>query len=310
MHTDRPKFAIMGSGGVGGYFGACLARAGLPVTFIARGTHLEAMKQNGLVIETPDKTFSVLAPTTADPSTIGPVDFVLFSVKLWDTEEAASACRSLVGPGTAIVSLQNGIDSEDVLQAALGSDHVMGGVAEISATISAPGRINKVSPFNRIRFGELDNQVSERAQRLAQCLTEAGIDNANDADIHVAIWNKFILLAGMSAMTALTRKPIGEIRSDPDTRLLLERVMTEVFSVGRARGVALSDDAVSERLGFIDTAPADMRASMAIDLDQGRRLELPWLSGAVVRLGAELDIAVPANDFVCRALKLHQMGEA
>ena len=308
MQADRPTFAIMGSGGVGGYFGACLARAGFPVTFIARGTHLDAIAQDGLVIETPDETFSVIAPVTADPATIGPVDFVLFSVKLWDTEEAALACRSLIGPGTAIISLQNGIDSEDVLRSALGSDHVMGGVAEISATISAPGRISKVSPFNRIRFGEFDNRISERTRRLAQCLAEAGIDHANEADIHVAIWNKFILLAGMSAMTALTRKPIGEIRSDPDTRLLLERVMTEVFAVGRARGVALSDDAVSERLRFIDTVPADMRASMAIDLEQGRRLELPWLSGAVVRLGAELDIAVPANDFVCRALKLHQMG--
>ena len=310
MQADRPTIAVMGSGGVGGYFGAYLARAGIPVTFIARGSHLDSIRQNGLVIESPDETFSVRAPATDDPSTIGPVDFVLFSVKLWDTEEAAAACRDLIGPGTAIVSLQNGIDSEGVLETVLGADHVMGGVAEISATISAPGRISKVSPFNRIRFGELDNRISERAQRLAHCLREASIDYSNDDDIHVAIWNKFILLAGISAMTALTRKPIGDVRSDPDTRELLEEVMTEVFTVGQAKGIALSDDTVSERLRGIDGMPADMRASMAIDLNHGRRLELPWLSGAVVRLGAELDIAVPANDFVCRALKLHQMGEA
>ncbi len=308
VQTDRPTFAIMGSGGVGGYFGACLARAGYPVTLIARGAHLQAMNENGLVIECPDETFSVHLPATADPAEIGAVDFVLFSVKLWDTEEATKACRSLIKPGTAIVSLQNGIDSEDILQTVLGSDHVMGGVAEISATISAPGRISKVSPFNRIRFGELDNQVTERAKKLAGCLSEAGIDFANDADIHVAIWNKFILLVGMSALTALTRKPIGEIRSDPDTRALLEEVMSEVFAVGQARGVALSESAVSDTLRAIDGMPSDMRASMAIDLSQGRRLELPWLSGAVVRLGAEFDIPVAANDFVCRALKLYQMG--
>ena len=185
----------------------------------------------------------------------------------------------------------------------------MGGVAEISATIAAPGRIGKVSPFNRIRFGELDNRDSERARLLAQSLDVPGIDHAQAADIHVAIWNKFILLAGMSALTALTRKPIGEIRSDPDTRELLEQVVSEVFAVGRARGVALSNDAVAERLRVIDGMPAEMRASMAIDLSQGRRLELPWLSGGVVRLGNELGVPVPANDFVCRALKLHQMGE-
>lgn len=300
----------MGSGGVGGYFGAYLAKAGYPVTFIARGAHLDAIRENGLIIETPEDTFTVNAPATADPAEIGPVDFVLFTVKLWDTEEAARACKPLIKSGTAVVSLQNGIDSEDILQAVLGAEHVMGGVAEISATITEPGRISKVSPFNRIRFGELDNRNSERAQTLARCLADADIDHDIEADIHAAIWNKFMLLTGISAMTALTRKPIGEIRTDPDTRPLLEQIVAEVFAVGRAKGVGLSDDAVEQRIRAIDGMPDAMRASMAIDLSHGRRLELPWLSGAVVRLGSDLKVPVPANDFVCRALKLHQMGEA
>lgn len=308
MEPDRPTISIMGSGGVGGYFGACLARAGFPVTFIARGAHLDAIRQNGLVVECPDETFAVAAPATEDPGEIGAVDFVFFSVKLWDTEEAARACRPLVGPGTAVVSLQNGIDSEDILQAVLGVEHVMGGVAEISATISAPGRISKVSPFSRIRFGELDNQVTERVQRLARCLSEAAIDHQREPDIHAAIWNKFIFLTGLSAMTALTRMPVGAIRKDAETRALLEQVMHEVVDVARAKGINLSSGAVAERMRMIDTLPEDMRASMAIDLSQGRRLELPWLSGAVVRLGAELGISVQANDFICKALKLHQNG--
>lgn len=309
MQADHPAFAIMGSGGVGGYFGAHLARAGFPVTFIARGAHLEAISKNGLVIECPEETFTVRAPATADPAEIGAVDFVLFSVKLWDTEEAAKACRPLIKRGTAVVSLQNGVDSEEILQAVLGTNHVMGGVAEISATISAPGHISKVSPFNRIRFGELDNKASERTQRLARCLSEAGIDYEKEADIHAAIWNKFIFLTGLSAMTALTRKPAGAIRSDPDTRSLLEQIMSEVIAVARAKGINLETDSVADRMRMIDNLPEGMRASMAIDLSQGRRLELPWLSGAVVRLGNELGVPVPANDFVCRALKLHQMGE-
>lgn len=308
MQSDRPAFAIMGSGGVGGYFGAYLARAGFPVTFIARGAHLDAIRENGLIVECPEETFTVSAAATADPGEIGVVDFILFSVKLWDTETAAMACRPLIKPGTAAISLQNGIDAEDVLQSALGADHVMGGVAEISATISAPGRISKVSPFNRIRFGELDNRSSNRVEQLAACLSEAGIDHRQEPDIHAAIWSKFIFLTGLSAMTALTRMPVGKIRSDPDTRALLEQVIVEVITIARASGIDLPADAVTDRMRMIDNLPDAMRASMAIDLSQGRRLELPWLSGAGVRLGAEFGIPVPANDFVCKALKLHQMG--
>jgi 2-dehydropantoate 2-reductase len=305
----QPTFAVMGSGGVGGYFGARLAQAGYPVTFIARGAHLRAIRDNGLTVEGPEDALHVTADATDSPAEIGPVDFVLFCVKLWDTEDAARACAPLIGPETAVVSLQNGVESEDMLAAVLGAQHVMGGVAEIAASITAPGLIHKLSPFHIIRFGELDGRPSARGARLERCLADAGIQTFYSDDIQADIWRKFIFLVGLSALTALTRMPIGPVRDNPDTRALFQQVMQETFAVARARGVALADDTVAQRMAFVDTLPPDMRASMAIDLSQGRRLELPWLSGAVVRLGAETDVDTPANGFIATALKLHVMGD-
>lgn len=308
MITSRPSFAIMGSGGVGGYFGARLARAGFDTTFVARGAHLQAMRQSGLRVEDTGESFSVPAKATDDPREIGPVDFVLFAVKLWDTADAGAACKPLVGSDTAVVSLLNGIDSEEMLESILGRGHVMGGVAEVSATIVAPGYIRKLSQIGLIRFGELDRRRSVRAEKLARALSDAGIGADLSVDINIAIWNKFVFLTGLSAMTALTRHPIGKVRADPDTRDLLKDIMMEALRVGQAAGVPIDDAVVAERLQFIDNLTAEIRASMAVDLIAGRRLELPWLSGAVVRKGAELGIPTPANAFVCKALKLDVMG--
>ena len=218
MTQSRPSFAIMGSGGIGGYFGARLARSGFDTTFVARGTHLQAIRQSGLRVEDGDESFSIKGKATDDPRDIGPVAFVLFAVKLWDMAEAGAACRPLAGPDTAVVSLLNGVESEGMLASILGADHVMGGVAEISATIAAPGVIKKVSPFALIRFGELDRRRSPRAQVLAAALSEAGIGVDLSEDINLAIWNKFVFLTGLSAITAITRHPIGRVRADPDTR--------------------------------------------------------------------------------------------
>jgi 2-dehydropantoate 2-reductase len=308
MITSRPSFAIMGSGGVGGYFGARLARAGFDTTFVARGAHLRAMRESGLRVEDTGESFSVPAKATDNPREIGPVDFVLFAVKLWDTADAGGACKPLVGSDTAVVSLLNGIDSEEMLESILGRGHVMGGVAEVSATIAAPGSIKKLSQIGLIRFGELDRRRSVRAEKLARALSDAGIGADLSVDINIAIWNKFVFLTGLSAMTALTRHPIGKVRADPDTRDLLKEIMMEALRVGQAAGVPIDDAIIDERLQFIDTLTPEIRASMAIDLIAGRRLELPWLSGAVVRKGAELGIPTPANAFVCKALKLDVMG--
>jgi 2-dehydropantoate 2-reductase len=308
MDPSEPTFAIMGSGGVGGYFGARLARFGFATTLIARGAHLQAMRRSGLRIETPEEVFSVEVRATDDPREIGPVDFVLFAVKLWDMETAGAACRPLIGPSTAVVSLQNGVNSEQALASILGARHVMGGVAEISVRIVEPGLIKRISDRALIQFGELDRHRSDRSKRLAKALLQAGIETDHTADINVAIWNKFVFLTGLSAMTALTRHPIGKVRAEPETRDLLKQIMCEALRVAQASGVPIPDAVVAERLQFIDGLPAHVRASMAVDLAAGRRLELPWLSGTVVRNGAELRVPTPANAFVCQALKLDVMG--
>jgi 2-dehydropantoate 2-reductase len=306
--VGKPRFAIMGSGGVGGYFGALLARGGFDTTFIARGPHLQAMHQSGLRIEGPDEHFTVRVKSTDDPREIGPVDFVLFAVKLWDTKTAAAACRALIGRDTAVVSLQNGVSSELVLSSIVGCRHVMGGVAEISARIVEPGCLERISERKLIQFGEMHRQQSARAQSLHGALIEAGIEIELSEDINVTIWNKFVFLTGLSAMTALTGHPVGRLREDPDTRELLEQIMNEALRVAQASGVPIRDAVVAERLQFIDGLPAQIRASMAIDRAAGRQLELPWLSGAVVRKGTELGLPTPANRFVCQALKLDAMG--
>ena len=304
----KPRFAIMGSGGVGGYFGARLAHSGFDTTFVARGAHLQAMRRSGIRIEGPDECFTVRVRATDDSREVGPVDFVLFAVKLWDTETAAAACRPLIGRDTAVLSLQNGVSSEPALASIVGCRYVMGGVAEISARITAPGCITRISERKLIQFGELDRRQSARGQSLGGALIEAGIETELSEDINVTIWNKFVFLTGLSAMTTLTGHPVGKLREDPDTRELLEQIMKEALRVAQASGVPIHDAVIAERLRFIDGLSAQIRASMAVDRAAGRQLELPWLSGTVARKGAELGIPTPANRFVCQALKLDVMG--
>jgi 2-dehydropantoate 2-reductase len=205
--------------------------------------------------------------------------------------------------------LQNGVEAEAELASIIGKQHVMGGVAEMSAFIAEPGTVERVGPISVIRFGELCGGISERAQRLEEALTTAHIDCDLSSDINQAIWRKFVLLVGLSALTTLTRKPIGDVRDDPDTCALLEQVMQETFKVARAKGVNLPEDFVADRMAFIAKWPPEIRASMAVDLERGKPLELPWLSGAVVRLGKQLGVPTPANAFVVTALKLYVDGD-
>lgn len=307
--AQRPRFAIMGSGGVGGYFGGRLAQAGFDVCFIARGAHLAAIRKSGLRINSAFGDIHINpARATDNPTDIGLVDFVLFATKLWDTESAGEACRPLIGPKTAVISLQNGVDGVNCLSAILGRDHVMGGVAGISSVIGEPGVIDHLSDFAEIFFGEIDGTHSPRAERLAAAFDEAGIAAKMPDDIRQTIWLKFIFLVGLSALTSLTRKPIGPLREDPDCRALLIAVMTETAIVARAKGVGLNQDVAQERLAFIDDLPALMMSSMAGDLARGNRLELEWLSGAVSLMGREHGVQTPANDFIYAALKLSASG--
>ena len=303
------NFAIMGSGGVGGYFGGRLAAAGFDVAFIARGAHLEAIRAAGLRIESPLGEALIHPARASDsPADIGPVDTLLFATKLWDTEAAAEACRPLVGPETAVISLQNGIDAADRLAAVLGRDRVMGGVSQIAAVIKAPGVIAHNSDFARITFGEFDGLRSPRAEGLLAALEAAGIEATLSDDIVAAIWLKFIFLVAFSALTSITRLPIGPVREDPETRGLLVQIMSETAAVARAQGVTLDAGIVDTTLAFVDRTPATMRSSMAGDLARGNRLELEWLSGAVVRIGKARGVATPANAFIATALKLCAQG--
>jgi 2-dehydropantoate 2-reductase len=304
------RIAIMGAGGVGGYLGGRLAAGGQDVTFIARGTHLAAIRQRGLRIESAGRGDVTIEPATAsdDPATVGPVDLVVFAVKLYDSESAARATRPLIGPQTGVVTFQNGVDSVGVLSEALGREHVIGGVAQIAAVIAAPGVIRHTGTLAQFQIGELDGGQSERLAALARALEQAGVDHQVSDDIERDIWAKMVFLATFAGLTALIRLPIGPIREDPETRALYRDGMAEALAVARAQGIGLPEDFVDKALARTDQLPAQMKSSLLEDLERGKRLELPWLSGAIVRMGRELGVLTPIHGFITAALKLHASG--
>lgn len=298
------KIAMMGSGGVGGYFGGRLADSGVNVHFIARGDHLAAIRANGLAIESGlEDALIQPAQATDDPADIGPVDYVVIGVKLWDTEAAGHAVQPLLGPETAVASLQNGIECDDILAGIVGRERLIGGVANIAASIARPGVIHHLGTMQRIFIGEYGGAATPRLTALHDALLGAGVDAETSTDIERTIWEKFVFLVGLSATTTSLRTTIGPIREDADHRTMLREVMEETAAVGRARGVALAEGFAGDRMAFVDGLPADMTSSMHHDLERGNRLELDWLGGAVVRLGDELGMPVPRNRAVYDALK-------
>jgi len=303
------RIAVMGSGGVGGYFGARLASAGCDITFIARGAHLEAMRSSGLLVKSQLGDIRIETPrVTADPAGIGTVDLVLFGVKLWDTEAAARAIVPLVGPQTGVVSFQNGVLKDALLRSILGEKAVMGGVCYIAATIARPGVIEHSGTMQKLVFGETDGKPSARVQDLLEACRGAGIDAEASADIRRATWEKFVFLVGLSATTATMRAPVGAVRAHPRSRAMLLAAMQEVVAVGRAEGVALANDFAENRLAFCDSLPPGMNASMRNDLERGNRLEVDWLSGDVAARGERLGIPTPVNQTVYDILALHSLG--
>ena len=303
------RIAVIGAGGVGGGFGAALAKAGADVTFIARGAHLAAMKSTGLRIEGGrGETHLVPTQATDDPKAVGPVDYVLFCVKLWDVESAGEHIKPLVGPNTAVIPLQNGIDAPERLIPILGKHAVMGGVAQISASIVAPGVVRQVGTFMRLLFGELDGSPSQRGEALYAMCKKAGFDATLSDQIVTELWMKFILLATNASVVAVARQPIGKLRDDPDMKPQFIAAYNEVIAVGRARGVKLPADALDRMLAFNAGAPPTMKPSMALDLERGNRIELPWLGGKVVELGRQLGVPTPTHAFMYAALKPYVMG--
>ncbi|MCZ6605824.1 MAG: 2-dehydropantoate 2-reductase [Alphaproteobacteria bacterium] len=303
------KFAIMGSGGVGGFFGARLAAAGLDTHFIARGTHLAAMRSGGLEVLSPAGDFHVEpVQATDDPATIGPVDCVLFATKLWDLADAALACRPLIGPDTGVISLHNGVSAEEDIGNVLGPTHVLGGVAEITSFVERPGVIAHRGNFARIRFGEMDGRQSARTEHMLEAFTKAGIETELSQDIGLLLWLKYVVIVGTSGMTSLTRQGLGPIRNTAETRALLAQAFDEVIAVGTAKGVAFDSDVGEERMAFVDTLPETMTSSMANDLTLGQRLELEWFAGNLVRMGQALGVPTPLNGLIYNLLKLNANG--
>ena len=303
------RIVVIGTGGVGGYFGARLTEAGENVTFVARGAHLEAIKSRGLTV------YSALGDMhlrdvqcTENTRDIGHADIVMIAVKLWATDEAIRTAKPLLGTNTGIISFQNGILAEESLIAACSSQHAMGGVANIAALIEEPGVIRHNGNMASLAFGELNNTQSERAQSLLTACSRANIKAEIPDDINRAIWEKYIRLVTMSAMTTLCRMPIGPIRDEVHTRNLLSQILAEIIDVGKAKGLKFSDNVLQEQLDIIDGYPPSMVASMCGDLRRGYPLEVPWFSGTIARLGKELNIPTPANGFVYAALKLFEHG--
>ena len=297
------KIVMMGSGGVGGYYGARLQQAGHEVAFVARGAHAEAMRKNGLRIRSELGDAQLSVRVLEDPAQAGAADLVVIAVKLWDTEDAARAVARV--PRAAVVSLQNGVDKDEVLAGALGRDRVLGGVTHIGAVIAEPGVIAQTGKLQRITLGELDGSSTPRLQAIADAFRSAGVETVVSDDIRRVTWEKFVFLSALSGLTALTRKPIGEVRANPATRSLLLEALREAVAVARAEGAGLDDAFAQKLLQTIDSLPAGMLSSMAQDLLRGRRLELPWLSGAVVRRAEKHGLRVPAHQAIQAALILH-----
>lgn len=304
------RIAAMAAGAVGGYFGARLAAAGHDVFFIARGAHRDAIVKNGLKIESVHGDMHLAKPNvTDDPAEAGPVDIVLFAVKLWDTESAAEAARPLLGPDSRLITVQNGIDSVDRLSAVLGADRVVGGAAYIATVMASPGVIRHTSQFAILRIGRADKKPDAKLSAFVDAGKAAKLDINLSADIQRELWQKFIFLTAMAGSTASLRSTIGPIIADPELREFFHALMEEAFAVGKAKGVALDHAYIDERMNFlVNKIEPGMRASMAHDLERGNRLELDWLAGKVRALGREFGIPTPASDTVYTVLKLHRMG--
>jgi len=304
------RITIIGAGGVGGYFGARLAQGGCDVGFVARGAHLAALREHGLRVESHlGEIHLPKVRVSDDPVALGPADMVFLCVKLWDTEIALRAASAILGPETVIISFQNGVQKDDLLRRIVREKRVIGGVGYIGSKIGRPGVIVHTGTMQRLVFGEYDGSKSPRVVALHEACIRGGIDAEISADIRRAIWEKFVFLVGLSATTATMRTTLGPIVRSPAARAFLLDVMREVVAIGRAHGVHLPEDFAEKRLAFCDSLPPEMDSSMHADLDNGKRLEVDWLSGAVVELGKAVNVPAPMNRAAQDILALHAQGK-
>ena len=304
------RIAVYGAGGVGAYIGGRLQAGGHDVTFIARGRNLDALRASGLSIKSAqgDLVLPKVA-ATEDPASVGPVDVVLLGVKLYDLERAAEALKPLLGPGTMVVPVQNGVDAAERLVAVLGPGPVAKGAVYIVSFLNGPGQVEHRSPFCKLVFAELDNRPSQRTADFAAALNSSGMEGAVSADIEADLWRKFLMLASFAAVACLSRGSIGELLAHPATRSLLVDAAAEVAAVAKARGIGLPDDTVAKSITAMGGFPPASRPSMLLDMDARRPLELESLSGAVVRFGQAAGVPTPVHDVAYRALSLYAKGK-
>jgi 2-dehydropantoate 2-reductase len=296
------KIAIFGSGGVGGYFGGKLSAAGEDVTFLARGAHLNAMQKDGLHITSPLGDVHLPKVQATDRAqAIGPVDVVLFTVKLYDVDASAATLSPLIGPDTVVITLQNGVDAMDMVATHVGDHHVAGGAAYIVVVLDQPGHLRHTGGQNLV-FGERDGRRSDRLVAFEAAGQRAGFGAKASSQLETELWIKFVRLSAWAGMTAVTRSPMGVLRDNPPLFEMMMTATDEAIAVGRARGIMLPADIVESTLAMIPNFPATSKSSMLEDLERGRRLELPWLSGAVVRIGKEVGVPTPVHQFISTVL--------
>jgi 2-dehydropantoate 2-reductase len=303
------RVLVMGSGGLGGYFGGILAHHGHDVTFVARGAHLAAMRERGLEVRTDEQTYRlspVKAVATPDEAT-GDFDLILFTVKGYDAEAAATALRSVIGPETAVLTVLNGVDSAEQLATILGPEHVLAGTTFIRSTLAEPGLIEQMGTLRRVVFGEFAGGVTPRVERVAAALREAGVDTEVAADSRVALWQKFVMQAPHATMTSVCQMPCGPIRETPEGEALYWALIDECIAVGRASGVALPADAAQTAMDVIWKFLYEQKTSMSIDYERGNRVELEQLTGTVVRRGKVLGVPTPTFDILYGVLKVRAL---
>ena len=306
------RFGIVGTGGVGGYFGGLLARAGLPVCFIARGEHLQALKQHGLAVESVEPgAFKVRdAMFTDDPAEAGPCDVILYCVKTPANDEAIPFMRPMMGPDSVVISLQNGVDNGELLAREYGGHRVMEGAAYVFSAIVAPGRIHQTAGPRRIVFGNLGGGATPEGKRIVEAMRQGQVDARLSADIRIELWNKFILICAVSGMTALTRRPLGEILGYDGTARMAREVMREVFQLAMAMGIPLEPDSDAANYRFMAQQDPSGKGSMCHDVEAGRRLEIDSLCGYISRMGRVHGVATPLNDYLYDTLKLEDLQAA
>ena len=302
------KIAVMGSGGVGGYFGGLLAKAGHAVTFIARGEHLRAIRKEGLRVVHNAGEFTVDASATDNAEGVGHVELVLFSVKAYDTDSALGVMSPLIGPDTTVLTLQNGVESHTAVAKAFGGKHALPGAAYVESRIDSPGVVVQTGGVARLVFGEASGEETDRVRRVRDALLSSGLNAEVSPDVLATLWSKFLFIAAVAGLTSACRRRIGDLLGEPGYRELLVKAMREIEAVGRAKGINLDDAVVDQTMEYVEGAVKDITASMHLDLERGRRLELEIFNGAVVRMGWETGVATPVNYMLYMVLKPHVNG--